>query len=231
MNEQSLCANRPALAMNRTGGFSLNELLVSVAIIGILATIALPRYADIKTRASLTAAKSTLSSLANAAQHFYLDQGRFPSSVTFDSMIDLRPLAHRHPTYIQHVKIPDPFQRPLAEDRLETMPFAFWLFNSPQSEYLHGFVYINYRDFISADIPTIRGIGIYSIGPDRIDSMLSLYPLPDVSKLMVRQRLLRDYGESAYQPTIVYSPTNGLYSAGDFGVFRGEFSGFVPQDL
>lgn len=211
--------------------FTLNELLVTVAVIGVLSAIALPRYADMKMRATLTGAKVNMVNLANATQEFYLDHGHFPHSPTYDSRIDLALLANGMTRYLDRTDFTDPFQRPAPEESIDWQPPGFSLFASPQSSFGHGFVYINYRDFIGEEIPTIQGIGIYSLGPDRSDSLMSLYPLSEESKQMVRRRLMNAYGELAFQPIKIYNPSNGLYSSGDFGMFRGEFDGFIPRDF
>lgn len=57
--------------MHGRKGFTLIELLVVITIIGILASIALPRYAYLKQKAYLTAVKSDLRNLVTAQEAFY----------------------------------------------------------------------------------------------------------------------------------------------------------------
>lgn len=59
--------------MRQTKGFSLVELLVVVAIVGILSAVALPSYRDYVRRGKITEATSTLSELRIRAEKFFAD--------------------------------------------------------------------------------------------------------------------------------------------------------------
>jgi prepilin-type N-terminal cleavage/methylation domain-containing protein len=59
--------------MNRKG-FTLIELLIVVVIIGILAAIAIPKFAATKQKAYLASMKSDLRNLATAQESFLADQ-------------------------------------------------------------------------------------------------------------------------------------------------------------
>lgn len=79
---------RPAGAGGRPQGFTLVELLVVLAIVALLLTIAAPRYF-----ASLEAAKDaalvqTLRNTRSAIDHFYGDKGRYPESL--DELVEKR---------------------------------------------------------------------------------------------------------------------------------------------
>ena len=65
--------------MNRKG-FTLIELLIVVVIIGILAAIAIPKFANTKSKAYITAMKSDLRNLVSAQESFFSDSARYTTS-------------------------------------------------------------------------------------------------------------------------------------------------------
>jgi prepilin-type N-terminal cleavage/methylation domain-containing protein len=66
--------------MNNKKGFTLIELMIVVAIIGILAAIAIPKFADLINKSKEGATKGSLSSVRSAIQVYYGDnEGWFPT--------------------------------------------------------------------------------------------------------------------------------------------------------
>jgi prepilin-type N-terminal cleavage/methylation domain-containing protein len=62
-------------------GFTLIELLVVVVVIGIVAAIGIPKYANSKSKGYVSAMKTDLRNLVNAQEEFYADSSRYTSDL------------------------------------------------------------------------------------------------------------------------------------------------------
>jgi prepilin-type N-terminal cleavage/methylation domain-containing protein len=69
--------------MDRRGrqGFTLIELLIVVVIIGILAAIAIPKFAATKDKAKLASVRTDLRNVMTAQEAYYLDFSTYTNSL------------------------------------------------------------------------------------------------------------------------------------------------------
>lgn len=73
----------------RVDGFTLVEILVILAILGVLASIAIPVYSHYVDKARTTVAISTLDTLRKDFESYYIDyQGYPPQPIDFTTGID-----------------------------------------------------------------------------------------------------------------------------------------------
>ena len=66
--------------MNRKG-FTLIELLIVVVIIGILAAIAIPKFANTKEKAYIASMKSDLRNLVTAEEAYFADSVKYSTTI------------------------------------------------------------------------------------------------------------------------------------------------------
>ena len=66
---------------NEEKGFTLIELLVVILIIGILAAIAIPKFANTKEKAYLASMKSDLRNLVTAEEAYFADSVKYSATI------------------------------------------------------------------------------------------------------------------------------------------------------
>ena len=71
------CTWRGGLVALKGNGFTLIELLIVMALIGLLATIAIPRLANTKERAQVAALKSDLRNLVTVQENYLAENAKY----------------------------------------------------------------------------------------------------------------------------------------------------------
>lgn len=73
-------SEQPANRFSKQGGFTLIELMIVVAIIGVLASIAVPQYQNYVGRAQVSEALNLMSPAKIAISEYYVTRGEFPTT-------------------------------------------------------------------------------------------------------------------------------------------------------
>jgi general secretion pathway protein G len=103
-------------------GFTLLELIIVIAIIGILAAIAMPALKDVPRRAAEAVLKTDLATFRDVIDQYYADKGNYPESL--DALVDagyLRkipndPITHSSDTWQVEYEEFDPENTPAETD-------------------------------------------------------------------------------------------------------------------
>ena len=190
--------------MLRGRAFTLIELLIVVAIIGILAAIAVPNFLNAQTRAKISKVEGDMRALATALESYRLDTNWYPPYPLWGG--------HTHPSYLNALSTPvaymtspesvdDPFGLVEDHDGEKGQRYGYNVFDSVKGARL-AWIYTPSAGFD----PVYNGVrlpGPYiwilrSRGPNR-----AMNSAPDDSSANPRGVFL------------MYSPSNGTVSPGD----------------
>ena len=97
-------------------GFTLIELLLVLVILGVLAAVVVPKFTGQTERARVAGAKTSISNLSGAINHFEIDAGRFPTSEEGLNALVVAPADAKewHGPYIEASALKDPWNNPFV---------------------------------------------------------------------------------------------------------------------
>ncbi len=205
--------------------FTLIELLIVVAIIGVLAAIAVPNFLNAQVRAKIARAQSDLRNLSVGIDSYQLDQNGFPWPIRGGVTINIVHELTTPVAYVSSVDLEDPFApKKMLEYMRDQGQLVF-----------DSYVYVNYRgrwgqgecagrySVPITDCP--NGYGMKSLGPDGENSGGVHWPL----EMRLKGGEVTP-GNPFVRPGMhtndrLYNPSNGLNSIGDIIRFGGGISG------
>ncbi len=122
--------------MNNSKGFSLIEIMVVVVILGILASIVVPKIMNRPDEARMVKAKQDILSIQNALDLYKLDNGGYPS--TDQGLIAL---------------VEKPTTSPMPQD------WKTYLQSLPKDPWSHDYLYLNPGEHGEVDVFTYGADG------------------------------------------------------------------------
>ena len=112
----------------RESGFTLLELIIVIAVVGILATIAMPKLKDIPRKANESVLKTNLHTMRDVIDQHYGDKGRYPASLEalveggYLRKIPIDPITKRSDTWVLTYEEVDPDNPPVESEEGDGQP-------------------------------------------------------------------------------------------------------------
>lgn len=130
--------------MARAKGFTLIELMLVVAIIGLLAAIAVPKFANLAIRAKEASIQGKLGSVRSAISIYYADNdGKHPADLNHALLSTLRPMVPKYldefpsiqiPTVPSHLRCSFTSATAIVGDDMDAPPPRAWAYNRLNGE-------------------------------------------------------------------------------------------------
>lgn len=194
--------------MKPKNAFTLIELLIVVAIIGILAAIAVPNFLNAQTRARVSRTYADLKALSTAIDAYFLDWDKHPNNQSHLT-VHLYGLTTPVP-YIADVGFRDIFKAQQGDTGNDQQSYLY--FNYHYETEGNGYNWMN-----AVNLPELstKGYCLASWGPDRQQDAIEWVYVQNKN------------GNTQGANNRVYAPSNGLISNGDVGRWGGNV-GNVP---
>lgn len=191
--------------------FTLIELLIVVAIIGILAAIAVPNFLNAQIRAKVAKVESDHRALGNAIEMYFLDNNAYMPYPNWGG--------HTSPLYFNALSTPvaylsnpesvdDPFQVRVDQDSQAGMRYGYFdptLPNGPRQKFFRPGAMQHWKGI---EMPGNFKWWVISRGPDRI--------MDGDSGSTSIGAMNFEAGANIF---LVYAPSNGVKSRGDIHRF------------
>jgi len=112
----------------RESGFTLLELIIVIAIVGILAAVAMPKMKDVPRKANEAVLKTNLHTLRDVIDQHYGDKGKYPPSLQalvdagYLRAIPIDPMTKRNDTWEPSYEEIDPDNPPVESETEDGQP-------------------------------------------------------------------------------------------------------------